>query len=725
MDTLTYYLDNRCIAVFRLKKEQGIRTLGSASSNDFVIKDNSAVAAIHFKMQFQSGVHQFYIISGQKMLQENVPIPCETWFSFPQDKKLWFSPFEENGYIVFRQDIIQRQIKERTRRRTQQMRQLDQGKRPLTETRRHYLQSIRSSGNLIQPEISGNLIENDGQASGNLIQPEISGNLIENDSQTFKLNQPESEQLLIPDISALAFAQKTEAVSGSTPTASRLDPVRKNASSPTLEPASQQLPEELDLAPDPELDRITMHDTSPIEAIEESFTGEEIAEEEASQQIIAKRYQVVDLLGKGGMGVVYKAVDQKLNREVALKLLLAQGAKSLVSTQRFLQEARAMARLHHENIVAVHDIGDHKGNPYFTMDLVAGQELQSINNIKPRQAMQWMLKICQALQYVHENGILHRDLKPSNIIISNQGPVLMDFGIAKDESSMSQLTADGQSLGTPSYMSPEQAQGLTNEIDERTDVYGLGAILYEMLTGQPPFFGPPMQVLYKVCATNPPEVQSVNPAVPKDVAVIVQKAMAKDKNFRYVSAQEMAGDIRRYLDGLRIHAQLMPWHIKMLQYLKRNRRLNYTICAGGVLLLILICLGFFINYRAGASKRERVDMLLKQATQKRSQLNQHSPINNYLEILELYTQALVIDNTNSLAQKGKFAMAIQMGDRALVMRDYPFAKAMYNSALQMGINLDLAERRLADVKTTQEREKKELVQKVEMTFRKLQQMTKE
>ena len=666
MDTLTYYRENRCISVFRLTKEQGIRTLGSSGRNDYVIKDDVEVAPVHLKIQFQSGVHQFHIALGQKMLQETVPIPCETWFSFPQDKKLWFSPFESGGYLVFRQDIGQKMARERTRRRTQQLRQSDRKKRILTETRRH--QRIPSP------------------ASSNLIQPEISGKLIEQETENCRLEQPESSQFSVSDMPPLVFIQENATDASSLPTATQLEPV---AAGLEFSIAGKQQPEVLNLAVDSELDKITMHDASPDQLAEKSFTKKE----GISEKFIADRYQVMGVLGKGGMGVVYKAIDQKLNREVALKLLLVQGCKSLVSTQRFLQEARAMGKLHHENIVAVHDIGEHKGNPYFTMDLVVGQELQKIGKIKPRQAMQWMLKICQALQYVHENGVLHRDLKPSNIIVSTHGPVLMDFGIAKDEASQAQLTADGQSLGTPSYMSPEQAQGLGAEIDERTDVYGLGAILYELLTGQPPFSGPPMQVLYKVCAINPPEVQLLNPAVPKDLAVIAEKAMAKDKNFRYASAEEMGGDIRRYLDGLRIHAQPMPWHIKLLQYIKRNRRLNHAIYAGGLLLAIIIFLGFFLSYRASASKRGRVEMLLKQAGEKRNQLNEHSAINSYLEILELYTQILVIDNDNSSAEKGKFAMALQIGGRALAMRDYSFARAMYNGALQMGTNREIAEKK--------------------------------
>jgi len=302
-------------------------------------------------------------------------------------------------------------------------------------------------------------------------------------------------------------------------------------------------------------------ETSPLEGRLAEFNGEEssiqfkeffdssISLEGGEKDLIDGRYRILNVLGKGGMGVVYKVMDEKLKRVVALKLLIAQDKRSEEASHRFLTEARAMARLRHKNIVRVYDNGFYKGSPYFTMELISGKELvKYIPTLRPREAMRWMLSICEAVHYFHQSGIIHRDLKPSNIMISKDGePILMDFGIARDEASRSSLTASGQSIGTPAYMAPEQAKGLIDQIDEKTDIYGMGAVLYEMLTKRSPFTGSPMQILYKVCNVEPISVREINPQIPHDVATIVEKAMSKEKMFRYNSAQEMAEDIRRYL----------------------------------------------------------------------------------------------------------------------------------------------------------------------------------
>lgn len=469
---------------------------------------------------------------------------------------------------------------------------------------------------------------------------------------------------------------------------------------------------ELDLAPDPVLDQDdTLYDGHNIVA-----EGPKIEEKGLK---IEGRYQVLRMLGKGGMGVVYKVLDEKIQRVVALKLLSAKDKCTLEAIQRFVSEARSMARLRHKNIVRVYDNGIHEGLPYFTMDFVEGKELQKcLDNIKPRTAMRWIVSVCEAVHYFHQLGLIHRDLKPSNIMIGDSGePVLMDFGIARDETSRSVLTAAGQSIGTPAYMAPEQARGIVDKIDQGTDVYGLGAILYEMLTRRPPFIGAPMQVLYKVCNEDPPSVLSINPQVPKDIVTIVDKAMAKEKIFRYDTAEEMASDIRRYLEGLRIHAQPPSLAMRMLRKLRQNRTYAYLGLACSVLLIFLTSMLWYSHHQAAVGRANKIRQNLEEAAafMKNADATGSKSISDYIQALERYTKVLGLDTENALARAGKFKCLWKMGEYA-EHRDSNFARTMYNNALEMDIDNATMQKRLKDLQGLKKREKQEMQARVKEAF---------
>ncbi len=458
-------------------------------------------------------------------------------------------------------------------------------------------------------------------------------------------------------------------------------------------------------------------------ALDPLFSDEKPAQEnkvnvEAETQI-AKRYKVIKILGKGGMGVVYKVLDQELNHEVALKMLLPQ-QNSMEAKQRFFQEARSMAKLRHENIVAVHDIGEHKGNPYFTMDLIPGKELiDSLDGVKPRKIMEWMLKVCQAIQSIHEQGLIHRDLKPSNIMIANDSPVLMDFGIVKDAASDAQLTMEGRSIGTPAYMAPEQARGITSEINQQTDVYGLGAILYEALTKNPPFSGAPMQVIFRVCTTDPKPIKEYNPNLPSDLVAIVEKAMAKDKKFRYATAADLAKDIQRYLEGMRIEAKPVPPAVKWWRNARRNPRFIYGSAAAIILFIVGISGIWFYQNQAKAGVSSQIKNLLAKAQEEEIRCNDQTPIAAFWQISDIYTQVLALDSENLVAQKGKFQTMLKMAQQAVKFRDYDLARALYQLALTMENETKNIHEEIKKINELEQSEKQKLQQDIDKIFEQL------
>jgi serine/threonine-protein kinase len=262
-------------------------------------------------------------------------------------------------------------------------------------------------------------------------------------------------------------------------------------------------------------------------------------------------YEIQGELGRGGMGVVYKALHLRLNRPVALKMLLAGPFARPEELERFLREAEAVARLRHPNIVQVHDVGDAGGRPYFTMELVEGGSLSEKLKGTPypaRQAAVLVATLAGAIQAAHQCGFVHRDLKPGNVLLTAEGaPRITDFGLARRLDGGEGLTLSGIPMGTPSYMAPEQARGDRNAVGPASDVYALGAILYELLTGRPPFRGETATAtLRQVMADEPVPPGRLNPAVPRDLQTICLKCLQKEPHRRYASAHALADDLRRF-----------------------------------------------------------------------------------------------------------------------------------------------------------------------------------
>ncbi len=337
--------------------------------------------------------------------------------------------------------------------------------------------------------------------------------------------------------------------------------------------------------------------------------GEDSTKAVAGQQI--GEYAVIRELGRGGMGVVYQARHTTLNRVVALKMILGGQFASNEDLERFQAEARANAALDHPGIVSIYEIGQCLGQPFFAMAFIEGPSLADVlqsGPLPPPVATRLLRKIVAAVAYAHEHGVIHRDLKPANVLMSPRSnvqsptsedglgtldlghwtPCITDFGLAKRLDGESQLTASGQLLGTPLYMSPEQAAGRTREVGAAADIYSLGAIFYVMLTGQPPFVADnPVEIILQVLESDPPLPRSVCPDVPRELEWICLKCLEKKPADRYASAAALADDLDRYLRHEPVEARLPTLGQRFRRGMRREPVLAWhAICLGLLLLLI-------------------------------------------------------------------------------------------------------------------------------------------
>jgi len=326
------------------------------------------------------------------------------------------------------------------------------------------------------------------------------------------------------------------------------------------------------------------------------------------------RFQIESRLGEGAAAVVYRARDQNLNRTVAVKVLRNVSLMNETSRKRFHREAQVAGSLSHPNLMAVHDSGEVQGQPYLVMELIEGRPLHDIlagRQYEQRTMVELLEKVARGVAAAHDKGVVHRDLKPANIMVTPEGePKVGDFGLAHLVGSETGLTRTGATLGTPLYMAPEQLSGSGVAVTLASDVYALGAMLYEVLTGRPPHIGESLSELYsKIAREDPVAPRQLNVKVPRDLDTITLKAIDRDPARRYPHAREFADDLRRHLDGEPILARAASLSARALKGMRRHR----TASAVLALVLAVAAAGVAAASVSAARFRTRIDGLLELA----------------------------------------------------------------------------------------------------------------
>ena len=365
---------------------------------------------------------------------------------------------------------------------------------------------------------------------------------------------------------------------------------------------------------------------------------------------ISDNYQVTGVIGSGGMGAVYKAIDHELHRTVAIKIILDTALQqSAVAVRRFYREIELAAQLDHPGIVKIYHIGVAKPYPYLVMEYIDGPSLlDHVDRYCPDLSarLEIIEKIAHALAYAHQCKVIHRDIKPQNILMRGNQPVIIDFGFARTTQVADRLlTRSGEVIGTPGYLSPEQAQGLRREIDHRTDIYSLGAVFYHIFSGRPPVQADNfMEALYILAREEIKPLRVIVADLPPSVENICMKAMAADKNKRYGSAKEFAMDIRRYLQGERALAANFYWR-------QRIRRWLRWITVSAACLLLLFCLTHWgMAWQARQQQWQRAQEQLTRAGRAKT---------NFIKAQELDKAYKLWQNLPSFPQQREKLLAIQ------------------------------------------------------------------
>ncbi len=438
-------------------------------------------------------------------------------------------------------------------------------------------------------------------------------------------------------------------------------------------------------------------------------TSAESPEAAAGMKRIGK-YEIIEEIARGGMGVVYRARQEGLNREVALKMLLAGEGASEDQIRRFMREAESAAALSHPNIVRIFDVGSDRGRHYYAMEFIHGesvaQVIRRMSVIPPRQALKIIRDVAHALDFAHEHGIVHRDVKPANIMLSptkEQGPLkadkpgdsvvfssgastsfqvlVTDFGLAKDMGEGTVLTVSGTALGTPVYMSPEQADGDLKNMGPRSDVYSMGAVLYEMVTGKEPFTGASIgQVLAKVISEEPVPPRKLTPGLHRDIETIILTAMAKDRGRRYATAKAFAGDIERFLAGEHITARPASLVHRIGKKVRRNK-----VLSASVLIVAAVLAAAIAWMRIDAVEREKT--LNGRAMALVAEAREMVSKKEYLEAEKTYVQALALiegfDPAVSGLRDAKLARMLGNAHELLKDENYKAAGFVLQEALSL------------------------------------------
>ncbi len=388
-------------------------------------------------------------------------------------------------------------------------------------------------------------------------------------------------------------------------------------------------------------------------------------------------FEILKELGRGGMGVVYQVRQINLGRIVALKMLLPSDLAAPEMLARFRTEVETLARLKHPNIITIYDIGEFDQRPYFTMEYIDGPSLDRLltgRPQEPRDSARLIETLARTMHVVHQQGIIHRDLKPANILLPDSllSPKITDFGLAKNQAAVGKLTQTGVTMGTPSYMAPEQAHGRRVSVGPATDIYALGSILYEMLTGRPPFVGDnAADVITQLVNDEPLSPARLRPSLPRDLVTICLKCLEKSPRRRYASALDLADDLRRYQAGETIHARAVGWAGRTWRWCRRKPLVAGLCLCCGVLLVALVTTVLVYDSRLR-------DALAKAETKVEDQRQQIVQFNIHIGID-------ATESGNNAAAVANFIEALRMDDGFFTEADWKHRMRIAAALRQAGL----------------------------------------
>ena len=338
-----------------------------------------------------------------------------------------------------------------------------------------------------------------------------------------------------------------------------------------------------------------------------------VREDRYSAELRIEGYEIIEKIAEAGQGQVWRAIQLSTGRQVAIKAPRVRSLNSEEGMLRFEREIELIARLEHPHIARIYDSGVDQGQYYYVMDFISGLNLDEYvrqNKLTHRQILELVRTICLAVQHAHQNRVIHRDLKPSNIIITGDGhPYIVDFGLAKailEDEQGPTISMDGETVGTPAYMSPEQAAGRVDEVDTRTDIYSLGAILFNLLTGESPhdLSGSRQQVLRRIEDGQAKRPRTVCRSIGRDLETLLLKTLDRDPNRRYSTASSLADDIENYLDDAPLMAGPPSTTYRLKKFIRRNAALSSAVLAAVVTLIVGLIITTAMYIQADRARAE-------------------------------------------------------------------------------------------------------------------------